>query len=251
MEPYWTDGERTIYYGDCLEVLPGLEAASVDLILTDPPYGCPPTVTKWSPRQGPKSSILRPISEVSWDRADWSWIRLLPQLLSETGSAITFCRLEDLGTVGAAFESAHLKMRGSLLWLKTNPIPRGAGKVYASAVEAMAWAARTGYWWSPPRCSNERWNVIMAPHESQVSHASQKPRAVIRGLLRTHCPPDGLILDPFLGSGTTLVVAKELGLRAIGIELNDTEQEPYCRIARKRIERTQKPELVLPLAVPA
>ncbi len=76
-------------------------------------------------------------------------------------------------------------------------------------------------------------------------HPTCKPVALVAWLLTLVCPPEGLALDPFLGSGTTLVAAKQLGLRAIGIELNDTDEEPYCRISQKRIEAAKAPELNL------
>ena len=76
-------------------------------------------------------------------------------------------------------------------------------------------------------------------------HPTCKPVALLAWLLTLVCPPDGLAIDPFLGSGSTLVAAKLLGLRAIGIELNDTEAEPYCRIASKRIEAARAPQPTL------
>jgi len=72
-------------------------------------------------------------------------------------------------------------------------------------------------------------------------HPTAKPVALVAWLLTLVCPPDGVALDPFLGSGTTLVAAKQLGLRAIGIELNDSPEEPYCRIASKRVEAAKAP----------
>lgn len=246
IEPYWTDGERTIIHGDCLAVLPTLEAESVDLVLTDPPYGCPPT-NDWSP-EGPNGTIARPLGEVSWDTVDWSWLEHIPRVLSGSGTVISFCRVQDVGTAQERLCAVGIPPRGVLLWLKTNPVPKGAGKVYASAFEAMVWGARSGYWWSPPEGANQRWNVVHAPHETDPAkcyHPTQKPLSVVTALLRTHCRPGGTVLDPFLGSGTTLVAAKQLGLRAIGIELNDTEAEPYCRIARKRTEAAKAPERTL------
>lgn len=76
-------------------------------------------------------------------------------------------------------------------------------------------------------------------------HPTAKPVALVAWLLTLICPPDGLALDCFMGQGTTLAAAKQLGLRAIGIELNDTEDEPYCRIARKRVEATKASERTL------
>lgn len=73
-------------------------------------------------------------------------------------------------------------------------------------------------------------------------HPTCKPLALIAWLLTLGNPPGGTVLDPFAGSGTTLVAAKALGMRAIGIELNETEEEPYCTIAQKRTEAAEAPK---------
>jgi DNA modification methylase len=240
MQPYWTDGERTIYHGDCLEILPLLGSQTVSLVIADPPYGCPPPVTKWSPGSG--RDIIRHIGDVSWDTAKWDWLERAARVLTGQGQLLCFCRLEDIGVVREAIAEAGLPGRGTLVWQKTNPVPKGKCKVYESAIEAICWGARHGYYWLRADDAPDRWNVIQCAHESNPSecfHPSQKPVRVIERLVRAHCPPGGAVLDPFMGSGTTLVVAKKLGLRGIGIELNDSEDEPYCRIARRRIEAAE------------
>jgi len=72
-------------------------------------------------------------------------------------------------------------------------------------------------------------------------HPSVKPLALVSWLLTLGTPDGGLVLDPFAGTGTTLVAAKALGIRAVGVELNDTPAEPFCTIARQRIEAQDPP----------
>ena len=72
-------------------------------------------------------------------------------------------------------------------------------------------------------------------------HPTAKPLALVAWLLTLGNPNGGLVLDPFLGSGTTLVAAKTLGMRAVGIELMETEDDPYCTIASKRTEAAKAP----------
>ena len=76
----------------------------------------------------------------------------------------------------------------------------------------------------------------------KCNHPTTKPLALIAWLLTLGNPPGGVVLDPFAGSGTTLVAAKALGMRAIGIELNETEDEPYCTISAKRTEAQEAPK---------
>ena len=79
----------------------------------------------------------------------------------------------------------------------------------------------------------------------KCNHPTCKPLALISWLLTLGLPTGGLALDPFMGSGTTLVAAKALGMRATGIELNETEDEPYCTIAAKRVEAQEEPQATL------
>jgi site-specific DNA-methyltransferase (adenine-specific) len=76
---------------------------------------------------------------------------------------------------------------------------------------------------------------------SRNGHPTCKPLALMCWLLTLGLPPGGVALDPFLGSGTTLCAAKALGMRAIGIELNNTEDEPWCEVARRRVEAIEAP----------
>ncbi|GAG35965.1 unnamed protein product, partial [marine sediment metagenome] len=71
------------------------------------------------------------------------------------------------------------------------------------------------------------------------SHPTVKPIALMKWLITLVLPPGGVVLDPFAGSGTTLCAAKELGFKSIGIELQNTDDEPYCEIAKRRIMATQ------------
>lgn len=82
----------------------------------------------------------------------------------------------------------------------------------------------------------------LPPYSVANRHPTCKPLALIAWLLRLGNPEGGTVLDPFAGSGTTLVAAKTLGMRAIGIELNETEDEPYCTIAQKRTEAAEAPK---------
>ena len=77
-------------------------------------------------------------------------------------------------------------------------------------------------------------SVVYVPScHGEAEHPTQKPVDIIKPLLEYSCPPDGVVLDPFMGSGTTLRAAKDLCRKAIGIEI----QEKYCRIAVERLRQ--------------
>lgn len=249
MKPYYEQSGVTIYHGDCLDVLGSL--VEVDLFLTDPPYnvsargvgGRANTSVGRVPRKdGTMREIVRDYGD--WDH-DWQpqpFIGLASVLLKPSGSLVAFTS-EFL--VGAYLQST-LDHRGLLFWRKTNPAP-SFRKQIVRAIEFAVWQTKGGGWtfnaggycpnvWDGPiingyTCENtneQRW------------HPTQKPQALIAQWVALFSNPGDLVVDPFMGSGTTLAAAKRIGRRAIGIEL----EEKYCEIAAKRLQQE-----VLPLEV--
>ncbi len=204
MRPYYDDGQAVIYHGDCREVLPGL--APMGVLLTDPPYG---HGERW---QGGTWGAA-PMYE---DARRWDHV-----VDAET---VTAC-------VGAAHEAIiwggnYYALRPSrcwLAWLKSSLMPTLADFELA--------------WTSFDRPSKV-WREDRNPDGPRV-HPTQKPLSLMEWCLAL---APGTVLDPFAGSGTTLLAAKNLGRTAIGIEI----EERYCEIAAKRLQQE-----VLPLEVTA
>lgn len=196
MKPYYKDDAVTIYHADCREILPQLEP--VDLVLTDPPYGInfAAQPTKWQRLNGQMAEM--------WD----------VKLENETVLSVINKGQEAI-IWGGNYYCLPIS-RGWLAWIKPDAPPS------MSTVE-LAWTTYD---------SNARYikHSISATNGERLGHPTQKPLAVIRWSLL--CDNYALtILDPFMGSGTTLRAAKDLGRKAIGIEI----EEKYCEIAAKRM----------------
>lgn len=203
MKPYYEHAGITIYHGDCREILPTLTA---DVLVTDPPYGHGGTPK----RGGAKAGTLdysHGTGGVSlpWDVADDSWMRHWP-----TAPAAVFMSAARCFVVAAL-----LRADGLLIYVKTNPHPNGSS-FEPCVTRGFGVGAR---------------HVAAYNAENGQLHPTQKPLDVM--LFVVDRAPPGLILDPFVGSGTTLRAAKDLGRRAIGIEIC----EEYCEIAAKRMEQ--------------
>lgn len=217
--PYYSDGDRTIYHGDCREILPALE---FDVIVSDPPYGIN-LDTDYSSLSGSADFNARkghyrgksypPIvgDDAPFDPAEWI----------------------DLGVPCAMFGANHYAPRlidgGTWhVWDKRD----GLNSNMMSDFETW-W---TSYGSGPSRIFRHKWLGYMRASEvGDHFHPSQKPVALLRHIL-TAAPP-GTILDPFMGSGTTLRASKDLGRKAIGIEI----EERYCEIAAKRLAQEVLP----------
>ena len=224
MKPYYEEENIQIYNSDCLEVLPGLE--KVDLCLTDPPYNASNSNIGF--KNGYKT-----IDE-KWDKNfnPYPFLNVAFQKIREGGSILTFCSYHLLGK----YLEYNKKIQQVLHWEYVTAMPAIA-KVYTPVIEYIVWYSTPKYTFNKKEAET---NVLRVRKAYQVDykmeHPSVKPSNLIKKLLRVHSNPNNLIIDPFLGSGTTAVACKELGRRCIGIEISET----YCQIAVKRLKNTQK-----------
>lgn len=212
MKPYYERGGITIYHGDCREILPQLKA--VDLVLTDPPYG----TGGWRKVKGTPSRKLRPIAvREEWDEGDTDWLRF--------GSypVITFWPpARTLQLLEAAQQSGRAKHR-MLAMYKSDAMPMPGNRVRWT-MEPIWVLSLDGF----VLIGGD--DVYQASTHGLLDHQYEKPLKVMAWILEK-VPDAALILDPFMGSGTTLRAAKDLGRRATGIEI----EEKYCEIAVKRL----------------
>lgn len=212
MNPYYQDSAVTIYHGDCREILPTLDP--VDLVLTDPPYGVNLNTDNSRFSGGNTASVSK--------RGNG------------TGPAGGVRILNDKEPFDPAFLTAYGK--NQVIWGWNNfpdKLPRGACLVwikrnddaYGSFLSdaELAWMSKGSGVYLQRDLSN-------AAIANQRVHPTQKPLSLM-GWCLDFFPKSQTILDPFMGSGTTLRAAKDLGRKAIGIELN----ERYCEIAARRM----------------
>jgi site-specific DNA-methyltransferase (adenine-specific) len=246
MTPYYQDDAVTIYHGDSMDLLPRLDPIA-DLVLTDPPYG--ETSLAWD--TGVRG-LLR------------GWLDLCEAVTSSLWCFGSLQFFMDMARVG---ECARWKRSQEVVWEKHNGSAFHADRfkrvhelithfyqgawedVYKLPVTTPDATARTvrkkG---RPPHTGNIGDNLYISHdggprlmtsvfHVSSchgyAEHPTQKPVDVVIPLIQYSCPPTGTILDPFMGSGTTLRAAKDLGRKAIGIEI----EEKYCEIAARRMSQ--------------
>jgi len=196
MKPYYDEDGVVIYHGDCLAIIGALQA---DVMVTDPPYGM--AYRSWS-----GARVRGDGSVAARDAALELW---------HPRPAIAFGRWSVERPRG---------VRLRLIWDK--------GEWPGMGDLALPWGPSDeeiyviGEGWSGKRMGSVYRSDRMAAQDA--SHPTQKPVQLLERIIE-RCPP-GVVLDPFMGSGTTLVAAKNLGRRAVGIEI----EEKYCEIAAKR-----------------
>ena len=219
MTPYYEHAGITIYHGDCRDVLPTL--GKFDLLLTDPPYvhehmdgGGFPSAAKLY-----RSGALQAISSFVLDEHADLLIHAAPMLIA--------FHSRDLIPDYAALAREHGRKYDLHLWHKTNAIPFTAN-TWKSDVEyiALIWAKKPGWKQLDQAMHSKVWSSTLLQNKL---HPTQKPIALLEKYIEILDAQR--ILDPFMGSGTTLRAAKDLGRQAIGIEI----EERYCEIAAKRM----------------
>ena len=229
IQPYYDRDGITIYHGDCLDVLPTLEAGIVALVLTDPPYN---VSEEGSDIRHLGGDVAQRRDFGEWDRSEWHpapFLALSAPLIRVGGSVLSFTSDRLLSSYR---ERSEFQARGTVVWEKTNPPPTPRPS-YVSATEWVVWLQKPGARavWNSGGFTTNLLRYPICGGSERTEHPTQKPIELMKELITRHSNEGDLILDPFMGSGTTLRAAKDLGRRAIGIELN----ERYCKIAVKRL----------------
>jgi DNA modification methylase len=231
MKPYYERDGITIFHGDCREVLPTL--GPVDHVITDPPYEAEAhqmarrqtrehTVAEYEIEFGQMDAELRAFVGGECARLAGGWI-------------LVFCQVEAaMIWRDALFPARYFRTQ---IWRKPDGAPQFTGDRPGMGYESIVtcWnSARRGKWNGGGRhgvyehCVNNFGRLT-----SGRPHPTMKPIALMTELVSLFTDPGETILDPFMGSGTTLRAAKDLGRKAIGIEIS----EAYCEIAARRLDQ--------------
>ena len=214
MTPYYQDQAVTIWHGDCREILPQLEP--VDLVLTDPPYGI--GVDSEMHKKGGQQYGNAAAPKKYYESTDWDH-RVSVNTINQIRCYAKF----QIIWGGNYYTDFLPRTRCWLIWDKEN-----ADNQFSDC--EVAWTNFD----KPIRIKRHMWNgMIRKHHEYRYDHPTQKPLEIMNWAILQAPQNAQTILDPFLGSGTTLRAAKDLGRKAIGIEI----EEKYCEIAAKRMAK--------------
>lgn len=255
---YYSDEFGALYLGDSFELLPRLPKESVDLIFADPPY--------FLSNGGISCSGGK---QVSVNKGDWDegftlvekhrfnrkWIRRCKRILKDTGTIWISGTMHNIYSIGMALEQEGFKIINNITWQKTNPPPNLACRCFTHSTETVLWAkkgfakAKHCFNYTDMKAINggkqmkDVWTgPLTGPSEkTEGKHPTQKPEYLLERIILASSHENDMVLDPFVGSGTTAVVAKRLGRQFIGI---DKEKE-FLEITSKRL-RKEQPSLFLP-----
>jgi tRNA G10 N-methylase Trm11 len=243
-------GDCDLYLGDCLEVMPAL--GKVDAVVTDPPYSVSVKGSGGSfKRKGNKGT--RKLNFFAGDD-NWKAMRetvanaVFLSIASRPLSAIVWCGHRQFGDIVEILEANGYSTR-PLIWRKACPIPAPPGAGFSTGAEMAVYAYLPGRAFAGKAVESSCFTADSYRHgqPGKVSHPTQKPLSLICWNVRCTTKHAETILDPFMGSGTTLVACAKLGRKGIGIELDPD----YFEIACKRVQAAyDEPDLFVAQPAP-
>lgn len=216
-----------IIHGNCMDVLRTIEAESVHAVITDPPYG----IAYQSAWRIDKEQRLKPVEN---DNAPFVW--WLPEayrVLANPGALICFCRWDVQEAFKLAIEWAGFTVKAQLVWDRRD---HGLGDLTGSPAPRhdVAWFATKGNWKLPGKRPHSVYTVARVPADKLI-HPTEKPLPLMAQIVEAYSRKGDAILDPFAGSGSTLVAAKQGGRHYIGIEID----ADYVEKINQRLSESQ------------
>ena len=237
--PYFEAGGITLWHGDALAVLAAMPAASVDAVITDPPYSSGGAFradrAQATGKKYVRTNAIRQGVDFHGDNRDQRaygyWCALwMAEALRVTRPGGVFCTFTDwrqLPATSDAVQAGGWVWRGVVPWLKPSARPAGANR-FTNQCEYVVWGSAGGM----PLDYSGGWvrGFFQANVPRDREHQTQKPLDVMRELMAV-VPQGGTVCDPFMGSGTTGVAAVIEGHRFVGVE----QHAHYIDVARDRI----------------
>lgn len=230
-----SNDKYNIYNGDAYIIIKELiqKNIKVDHIITDPPYNISKK-NNFSTLKNPRKGVHFGSWDVEFDL--FNWIDDYTKILKTNGSIIIFCSYRYISHIVNRLENNNLVVKDVIVWKKSNPMPRNIDRRYVQDMEFAVWAVNKNAKWvfnKPKNCPYLRslFETSTVSGKERTPHPTQKSLKLMKDLIKIHTNENDLIIDPFMGSGSTGVAALELGRRFIGIEC-DPE---FFKISKERL----------------
>ncbi len=217
-------GAARIECADYRDFLGGLDSSTVDLILTDPPYAISRATGFQSVGKRSVKRFAVSMDFGKWDHCEIDLSALAAQsyrVLRKGGTVIVFYDLWKIERLKSALERAGFAMMRLIVWQKTNPVPLNSKRTYLSNSREIAVVGVKG---GKPTFNAKYHNGVyrhpIPRHNGNRIHPTQKPDKLFAELVQIHSNPGDLIVDPFLGGGTTAVAALFQSRKFAGCDIN-------------------------------
>ena len=247
--------KNKIINGDCLVELKKIPDRTFDLVFADPPYN----LQLKNKLTRPDSSEVNAVND-KWDQFESfkkydeftiSWLKECKRILKKNGALWVIGSYHNIFRLGTTIQNLGFWILNDVIWNKNNPMPNFRGTRFTNAHETLIWASKNQkskytFNYQSLKCLNDdlqmrsNWNLPICSGGERLKkngkkvHSTQKPESLLHRILLASSNRGDYILDPFLGSGTTAVVAKKLGRVCFGIE----KENKYFNAAKQRLNKT-------------
>jgi len=248
--------ENKIVNGNSLEILKKIPDKTFNLIFADPPYN----LQIGEKLKRPDDSKVNGVDD-KWDQFesfkhydDFSkdWLKECKRVLKDNGSIWVIGSYHNIFRLGYHLQNLNYWLLNDIIWRKNNPMPNFRGTRFTNAHETLIWASKNKkskytFNYQSLKCLNDDlqmrsdWKFPICNGKERLKnngkkvHSTQKPEALLHRIILAATNKSDIILDPFLGTGTTAVVSKKLGRKYFGIE----KDKKYFEAAEKRIGKTK------------
>ena len=248
--------KNKILNGDCTKEIKKIPDKSFDLIFADPPYN----LQIGEKLKRPDDSKVNGVDD-KWDQFESfkhyddfckNWLSECKRVLKDNGSIWVIGSYHNIFRVGYHVQNLGYWILNDVIWKKNNPMPNFRGTRFTNAHETLIWASKNKnskytFNYQSLKCLNDDlqmrsdWTLAICNGSERIKkggkkvHSTQKPESLLHRIILASTNKKDLVLDPFLGSGTTAVVSKKLGRNYIGIE----KEKKYFEAASKRIQNTK------------
>ncbi|MDD6056379.1 MAG: site-specific DNA-methyltransferase [Helicobacter sp.] len=222
-----------LFNADSYEIISEFQNLKVNHIITDPPYNISQK-NGFSKMKQKRSGLDFGLWDYNFDL--FAWIPLYAEVLDKNGSMIIFCSYRYLSFIINALEDSSLSVKDILVWQKSNPMPRNVKRRYVQDMEFAIWAVKKGAKWIFNKPESKAYlraffTSSVVNGREKLGHPTQKSLKVMKNIIEIHTNKGELILDPFMGSGSTGEAALALGRDFIGVE----RDFKYFKMAQKRL----------------
>ena len=247
-----SDFKNKIINGDSLEELKKIPRETFDLIFADPPYNLQLKSELTRPDRSKVSAVNDKWDQFEnfkkYDEFTYEWLNECKRILKKDGAIWVIGSYHNIFRVGTAIQNLGFWILNDVIWNKNNPMPNFRGTRFTNAHETLIWASKSEkskytFNYQSLKCLNDdlqmrsNWNLPICSGSERLKkngkkiHSTQKPESLLHRILLATSNKNDLILDPFLGSGTSAAVAKKLGRNYFGIE----KEKNYFKAAEQRI----------------
>ena len=247
------EAKSKIVNGDSLKELKKIPDETFDLVFADPPYNLQLKNELSRPDQSKVSAVNDKWDQFEnfrkYDEFTFEWLSECKRVLKKNGAIWVIGSYHNIFRVGYTIQNLGFWILNDVIWNKNNPMPNFRGTRFTNAHETLIWASKSEkskytFNYQSLKCLNDdlqmrsNWNLPICSGTERLKkngkkiHSTQKPEALLHRILLATTNKNELVLDPFLGSGTTAAVAKKLGRKYYGIE----KEKTYFKAVEQRLK---------------